>query len=158
MEQIKIKKVIIDMLAQGYPVTIAAGGVSMVPFLWPGTSLRVVPCSPSSLVVGDVALFDRPGDILIAHRVVGSSDEALLFRGDSCLLPDGNVIHQLIVGKVVAASWGPLSYSVDGFCARSYRWFLFHLSPLSYLFNHALAWIWAKCIRLRSRIINYLRR
>jgi hypothetical protein len=74
-----------------------ATGGSMRPVIRPGDWL-FVSAPPSTLRSGDVAVFDRDGE-LVVHRILSLSRR--LEQGDACRRP-GRFLPEQVVGQVVA--------------------------------------------------------
>lgn len=74
-------------------------GTSMLPAIWPGDVLLVSPSDETSLNTGKVVLFLRDGR-LFAHRVVASSGEKLITRGDAVPDCDRPVSAAELIGVV----------------------------------------------------------
>ena len=154
MDRQAIKQLVIARLSEGRMVDIVASGVSMVPMLLPGKKLRVSKCNPSELRRGDIALFDRGGDALIAHRVVANDGASVVFRGDSTLEEDGRIDYANVIGKVVGASILGRMFSICWWWGRLYGRAVLALSPMSYWINYLLA----RCVVILIRIKNIFRK
>lgn len=124
----------------GRPVQLPLLTGSMVPTLYPGDCLEVVPCSGTQVHNGDVAVFLRDGR-LTAHRVLfvwGWGGRWLVEKGD--LNPDGSVIPaSWVVGRVRGFARGgrffPYPRTLDAATWRQ-RWnWLLRLAAGSYYFR-----------------------
>jgi hypothetical protein len=77
----------------------------MIPAIWPGDVLTVVPTTPSTPAPGDVALTAMHGR-LVAHRVIErgalGGAVALVTRGDALEREDPLTTGDAILGTVVA--------------------------------------------------------
>ena len=62
-------------------------GTSMEPMLHERRSTVVIEPARHPLCRGDVALFRRPDDTYVLHRVVGALDDGYLMRGDNQTVP-----------------------------------------------------------------------
>ena len=77
-------------------LVLAVTSTSMKPTLLPGDKVHVVATTMADLESGDVAVYDRSGE-LICHRLLRGGN----FRGDNCLDNDPPVEPSSVVGKVV---------------------------------------------------------
>ncbi len=102
-EAVDTRRLATDMLREalraGQPIEIAAFGTSMWPRLKAGELVRVAPCKGTDLRVGDVALFDGGGQ-LVLHRVLRTGPTRVLLKGDAAVDPDGWVSHTAILGRM----------------------------------------------------------
>lgn len=75
--------------------------------MWPAIPSRsrveVTPCPPSELRAGQIAAFERGGQVVV-HRVRAVSDEGVFFAGDSRAHDDGCVAFGQVLGhaRVIA--------------------------------------------------------
>jgi len=74
-------------------------GSSMLPAIWPGDILSILPCGIAEAGPGDIVLFTRHGR-LFAHRVVSQSGAYLVTRGDGVPDPDPPVRPGELIGRV----------------------------------------------------------
>lgn len=74
-------------------------GWSMLPTVWPGDTLLIERAEIHPVGKGDIVLFSREGR-LFAHRVVGSSNQGFLTRGDAMAAPDSVVDKAAVLGRV----------------------------------------------------------
>ena len=93
-------EVISDLLSRGHGVRFRAAGDSMHPIIRSDDELLVVPMM--RIRRGDVVLtlVDRR---LLAHRVVGISDDTLVTRGDNARENDVPVTRERVLGRVTHA-------------------------------------------------------
>ena len=99
-------------------------GKSMEPSLPPGTTLRVEPCAPEDLRLGEVAVYRGDGGRLFSHRVLwkrGKEEGMSLFmKGDSLRRADGFIPGPSVLGRAIAEEagssgrWGPWLCSLLG--------------------------------------------
>lgn len=75
-----------DVLARFGGARLRLQGTSMLPAIWPGDVLEIVPVDPAALRVGDVVLFLREGR-LFCHRV-----RALIADGEIWLRTRGDLV------------------------------------------------------------------
>ena len=75
VDQELVSEVLLDVLARGESVRLRVQGVSMLPWLREGDSVRILPVVGHPLRRGDIALFSRTPGHLILHRVVGVRHE-----------------------------------------------------------------------------------
>lgn len=91
------------LLRQGVSVQIPPSGWSMYPLIVPGRDQAVVePADGARLRRGDVALYRRPGSILVIHRVWKRTDEGLWFVGDNQSAVEGPLPPQVVCGVMTA--------------------------------------------------------
>jgi hypothetical protein len=73
------------MMMAGAPVRLRVAGISMLPTLWPGDWVSLLPARAADLRPGDVIAFTRDGRVIV-HRVVsqaqGATGPAWITRGD----------------------------------------------------------------------------
>jgi hypothetical protein len=74
-------------------------GSSMLPAIWPGDILSILPCEIAEAAPGDIVLFMRQGR-LFAHRVVSNASGYLVTRGDGVPDPDAPVKPGELIGRV----------------------------------------------------------
>jgi hypothetical protein len=79
--------VISQLMREGKTVEVPVFGYSMMPFLKPGVTARIVPVVFSQIKKGDVLFFDCGGRLLL-HRVLKSGPNEGVCRGDSLLRCD----------------------------------------------------------------------
>lgn len=104
----KLQQVIISLLKEGQEVEVPVFGISMFPFLLPGTIVRVKPCRWEELRKGDIIFFESSPKIIL-HRVVRLSNSNLQCKGDSLLKPDSWIEPSEFLGRVEGYSrlaWG----------------------------------------------------
>ncbi|MBT2679808.1 S24/S26 family peptidase [Bacillus sp. ISL-35] len=77
-----------------------ADGNSMFPLIQRGDVCRFNPCSPGSLVKGDIILFHTDQGQLIAHRLISKEANKYLFKGDTNLGSDLPATPEQIIGKL----------------------------------------------------------
>ena len=75
------------------------GGVSMVPTIPPGTSVRITCGGAAS--PGDVLVFFHRGEIVV-HRLLRENGQWILTRGDANPIPDHPVATAGLIGRVTA--------------------------------------------------------
>ena len=91
-----------ELLSQGATVRFRPSGRSMYPSIREGELITVEPVAARDVQLGDIVLY-RSSKGLIAHRVVSSSRDTLVFRlrGDASLSCDQPVAAEQILGRVV---------------------------------------------------------
>jgi len=108
-DQQALKNECIKLLRTGSkPRSIKAVGLSMNPLILEGSILTFLPaCADRSIVIGDIALFER-SNMLVAHRIVGcfSQNGDLWFRekGDNTFMP-GCFPAGSLVGRVIKVEY-----------------------------------------------------
>ena len=99
---------------------------SMKPTLLPGDRVHVIPAQMGCLQPGDVAVYDRGGE-LICHRLLRSGE----FRGDNCIDVDPPVEPETVVGKVVRIERNGVIVDDEAWRRFGSRlWFLLHVHVL----------------------------
>ena len=97
------KKNIEALLEAGHSVQFAPQGWSMYPLISDGRDqVIVIPAKGHKLRRGDVALYRRPGDILVLHRVWKITPEGVWFVGDNQKIPEGPLRREQIRGVMSA--------------------------------------------------------
>jgi len=76
---------------------------SMYPSLTPGDIILVRPVDASSIRVGDIVTYQRPGESVVTHRIKQiSADGTFVTQGDSNPQPDSSPLEpQWLIGKVI---------------------------------------------------------
>lgn len=82
-----LQRLIGDLIKEGKTIEVPVFGYSMMPFLSPGVTARIVPVSADLIKKGDVLFFYSHGQ-LVLHRVLKSLPNGWLCRGDSLLRCD----------------------------------------------------------------------
>jgi len=90
-----------DLLRRGGPLRIKARGASMVPFLWDGDVVLVVPSTGTEVGVGDVICYETSPGRLFLHRVIERRRERFVAKGDALTSTDA-IDRRQILGKAVA--------------------------------------------------------
>ena len=95
-----------DLLSRDKLIKFKASGFSMSPFIKNGDILEVQPNATSSIQIGDIILYSKMSDILIAHRVVSideyQGERRFITQGDSLFTPDDGVSSNQVLGQVMA--------------------------------------------------------
>lgn len=130
-------------LRRGLNVRTGATGVSMIPYIWPGSMVTIRPLAESEeLSEGAIVVIDRGRDEnFTMHRLTGRSGDALITRGDSNPGSDRPVDRRDVIGVLTrtegrivkrrrrippdgGAYWrimraiSPFSYAVNGIIAK----------------------------------------
>jgi hypothetical protein len=92
-------RLIVALVRAGRAVRFRARGSSMWPAIPSGSMLLVLPCPAAMLRVGQVAAFERRGQVVV-HRVQRIGPEGLYFAGDALKDGDGCVERERILGRV----------------------------------------------------------
>ena len=100
-------RVIVELARAGKPVSFVARGGSMWPAIRSGSLVELRPCDPRSLEDGDLAGFERDGEVVV-HRVVGRGEGTLTFRGDALPHADGAVALERVLGRARVLRARPL--------------------------------------------------
>jgi hypothetical protein len=96
---------------------LVAGGLSMLPAVWPGDRLTIRSASIGELGAGDIAAW-RTGGRIVVHRVLRAIDlpsgRQLVTRGDAMPCDDEHVSADALLGRVVEVSRGGRTVPVSG--------------------------------------------
>ena len=102
-------------------------GVSMLPLLREGKDLFVVERrGPNRLKVGDVALYRRPPDKYVLHRVVEVREKDYVILGDNCIAREYGIPEERILGVMTGYVRGGKYHSVTERGYRLYTWCVLH--------------------------------
>lgn len=91
-----------EELNNGRPVRFKAKGVSMLPKIWPGQFLTIMPVLLHELEIGQVIAFQR-NHHLVVHRIIAKHRTPNLYfqtQGDSNIMPDERVDATNFVGRI----------------------------------------------------------
>lgn len=78
----------------------------MLPVLWPGTTVKISPCSIEDLRVGEIAIAFRDGRLFL-HRLIrspkldGKTSSEFILRGDSMPKPDPAYPREALLGRMI---------------------------------------------------------
>lgn len=100
-------RVIIELLRSGQAVQFLARGRSMWPTIPSGSRVEISPCGASELEVGQIAAFERAGQVVV-HRVVKTSAQGVVFAGDSRARADGCIPASQVLGRARVVARRPL--------------------------------------------------
>jgi hypothetical protein len=89
---------IIALLRSGQSVRFVARGQSMWPAIPSRSQVEVVPCLASELTVGQIAAFERGGQVVV-HRVQRVTPEGVYFAGDALRRQDGCIAAAQLLGR-----------------------------------------------------------
>jgi hypothetical protein len=121
MPLISPARVIIELLRSGQPVQFQARGSSMWPAIPSGSRVEVVPCAPAELEVGELAAFERAGEVVV-HRVQGRSPAGIQFAGDSRAAADGCINTADVLGRARVIERRPLRVRVPSLWHLRWLW------------------------------------
>ena len=103
LEQVQIHPMYMELVEQGYYVTTTVGR-SMLPLLRERRdSVKLIPIS-GPLQKGAVALYLRPNETLVLHRVLDVRSEGYTMCGDGQTTPEYGVPHEALLG-VMEGYW-----------------------------------------------------
>ncbi len=111
----------VEVLERSGSLRLQLRGESMLPTLWPGDEVDIVPCSPEEIRRGEVLLVFR-GNRFLLHRVwriLRNGD--VVTRGDAVPGPDPAVPAQAIVGKIARATRGGRTFRLWRRCSGMRR-------------------------------------
>ncbi|RXZ81571.1 hypothetical protein EBB07_14165 [Paenibacillaceae bacterium] len=121
---------------QGY-IDIPAKGKSMYPFIRSGDVCRFEPFVEQDLSRGDILLFIAPGQLLIGHRYLRSTQKHgirhFVCKGDSNIHPDLPLIGEQILGKLRWIRTGQRTIQMGSGLARLWGEAISGLPWLSYV-------------------------
>ena len=75
-------------------------GESMLPILWPGDEVGIVSCSLQEVGRGEIVLAERHGNFYL-HRLIRSSEDGFVLRGDSMPAEDTQFPREALLGKLI---------------------------------------------------------
>ena len=114
-------RMIIELIRSGQSVQFRARGRSMWPAIPSGSRIEVQPCAASELEVGQLAAFERQGQVVV-HRVESISAEGVRFAGDSRERGDGVVAREQVLGRARVLERRGLHWRLPRM--REVRWLL----------------------------------
>jgi signal peptidase I len=120
-------------------------GSSMFPLLKTGSVIHVEPVTAADLHPGDVMVYQRAGEAVVAHRLVQKSWKhgrlTLLARGDSFSRPaQEDVTPGQVLGRVVAVEWEKgMEIRIDAGWGRALGIILAAIAPLVWRVAPALS-------------------
>jgi signal peptidase I len=121
-----------------------AQGNSMFPLIQRGDVCRFIPCSPASLVKGDIVLFHMDQGQLVAHRFVetGLMDgvQQFLLKGDTNLGFDKPVNEAQLIGKLTTIQKKRHDVSADDFASIFWGKLILALPIISGILRKYLNW------------------
>jgi len=147
------------MLQSGKAVRFNPKGTSMGPFIRPGDTVTVKPCSFRDLKLGDIVLFRSGREAYRMHRIVeiarDNGRRIIVTRGDACMDPDPPIQQKDILGKVSAIRKRRWTLALDrpGGKALNLTWaYLLNYSLSSRLLRRAArpAYHFARSLMVRS--------
>lgn len=140
----------------GY-LELPAHGNSMFPLIQRGNVCRFIPCSPGSLMKGDIILFHNNQGQLIAHRFIRTESEngatLYILKGDTNLGHDLPVTAEQLIGKLAYIKKEVRGVSINDFIPVLWRRLLITLPNLSGVLRKYLNWkshykfLWSKLWR-----------
>jgi len=89
-----------EVLRSSGRLRLGVTGSSMLPSIWPGDTLELESATGSELCEGDIVLFARD-QRLFAHRIVKTSANAIVTRGDAMRRADRALSDNELLGRVV---------------------------------------------------------
>lgn len=99
----ELMPVIRAALERGQGVRLTAKGRSMLPFIYDGETVELVP-PRSSMMRGDIVLAQSAEDRYVLHRVVQIEGDVVYLRGDAQEHREGPLPRQAVLGRAVTAS------------------------------------------------------
>ncbi|MGN0028230.1 MAG: hypothetical protein ACI35Q_00605 [Marinilabiliaceae bacterium] len=138
----RIRTLTREALRRGLNVRTGATGVSMIPYIWPGSMVTIRPLAESEEPSeGAIVVIDRgPGDNFTMHRLTGRSGDAFITRGDSNPGSDQPVDRRDVIGVLTHTEGRIIKrrrrISPDG---GAYWRIMKAMSPFSYAVNGIIA-------------------
>jgi signal peptidase I len=117
-----------------------AHGNSMFPLIQRGDVCKFVPCSPGSLVKGDIILFHTDQGQLITHRFIRTEEYRFLFKGDTNLGYDLPATSEQIIGKLISIKKNRHNLSMHSSSAELWAKLITTLPVLSGILRKYLNW------------------
>ncbi len=137
-----------ETLGRGYSLRCNTTGSSMFPLFKTGSVIQVEPVVAEDLRPGDVMVYQRGKEAVVAHRLVQKSWKlgrlTLVARGDSFprqALED--ITPEQVLGRVVAVDWGRgIEIRLDTAWGRALGILLAGISPLAHRVYPVLSKFW----------------
>ncbi|MFT9597382.1 S24/S26 family peptidase [Mesobacillus sp.] len=123
----------------GY-LELPAHGNSMFPLIKRGDVCRFNPCSPGSLVKGDIILFHTDQGQLIAHRFIRKEAHLYIFKGDTNLGYDLPARPEQIIGKLTSIKKYRFNLSVQSASVELWGKLIMTLPAMSGMLRRYLNW------------------
>lgn len=141
----KLQKVIFTLLQDGKEVETPVYGLSMFPFLLPGSEVRLAQIDFEDVKRGDVVLFLQNRQ-LVLHRVIIAGSHSIQTKGDSLKRKDMPINKGEFIAKVIAYKKREKFISVSSF--KFHLWAKIMLLGPSFFgyFFHSLSFWWFKII------------
>ena len=106
-------ELVAEMLHRDHRVVIRAGGSSMIPAIWPGDKIEIVPASAVSIGLGQVVFYSNDGRLYV-HRIVAIDGPAIVTRGDALAVNDRPIARAEILGVASAVVRNGRSFPLAG--------------------------------------------
>lgn len=145
-----VQTVIRDLLDEGQEVELPVFGLSMFPFLLPGTAIRLKKAAFSQLRRGDIVFFERQ-EQMVLHRVIIKKEDYLQCKGDSLMKRDPKLTADSFFAKMTAFSYR--NKWLDCTCLR-FRLFkqIMLMVPWGLgCFLHPLSFVWYRFSMKKSK-------
>ena len=144
MEYRRIAQLVMsELLYEGNEVEIPAFGLSMFPFLLPGTIIRIKRCKLSQVNKGDIILFTRDNKIVL-HRCIKRDNNMIYTKGDSLVKSDTPFSFDNYLGKLIAYKRRNEFQSVNNKSFQYYARMILLVKPVSGYFLRPLSFLWYK--------------
>ncbi|MGH9529828.1 MAG: S24/S26 family peptidase [Terriglobales bacterium] len=90
-----------EILCSGGSIRLRVWGTSMLPSVWPGDVVIVEGYAVTSVVCGDIILYEA-NDSFFVHRVIGKSEDGVgwFTRGDALPQDDPAITKSQLLGRV----------------------------------------------------------
>lgn len=120
------------VLGRGRTLRFKAKGGSMSPFIRNGDIVEVVPVK-GRINLGDIILYRSSHGGPIIHRVIQTSRESIITKGDSVPSPDQPLLSKQVLGRVVAVEKNGWHIRLDTGRGKILSILLATISPFSFL-------------------------
>ena len=139
-----------EYLEQQGELTYTNVGVSMMPLLRQGKDLFTVRRKERSerCKVGDVALYQRPPDKYVLHRVIEVKPESYVILGDNCVAKEYGIRDEDILAIMTGFVRGGKAHTVSDPGYRLYSFVILHTIPVRVTLKKA----YLKAGRLLKRV------
>ena len=127
-----------EILARDGKLVYTNVGTSMLPLLRQGRDLFIVERrGPDRLKAGDVALYRRPPDKYVLHRIVEVREKDYVILGDNCVNREYGIADRDILGVMTGFVRDGKQHAVTERGYRLYTWWCLHGAGLRIFLKRA---------------------
>lgn len=121
-----------EFLEKNGELTYTNVGVSMMPLLRQGKDLFTVKKKDPAVrcKVGDVALYKRPPDKYVLHRVIEVRPDSYVILGDNCIGKEYGIRDEDVLGIMTGYVRGGKTHTVEETGYRMYSFVMLHTIPV----------------------------